>query len=265
VGGVCGIAAQTTGVYFTSNNVAKFATPGFKTSRVNFQDLLYQEKLQPGVKNINDDERPMGLYVGMGVRVSGTQLDFTTGAPQQTGRQLDAMIEGSGFFQVAVEDSKGTNGKAYTRAGNFALNSDGELCLANDEGRRLTPTITISTTALQGSISITPDGKVTFMEPGATDPTEAGQLELATFVNPAGLRQLGGNLYAETVASGPPNTGVPASQDRGNIVQSSLESSNVDPTIQLIELIKIQRAFEMNSQSIRAADQALQTVAQLRR
>jgi flagellar basal-body rod protein FlgG len=260
-----GLSALNTALDVTSNNLANMSTPGFKTSRVNFEDLLYQEKLQPGVKNANEDERPTGLYVGMGVKVSGTQMDFTIGSPQQTGRQLDAMIVGAGFFQVAVEDSLGTNGKAFTRAGNFSLNSDGELCLASTDGRRIQPVITIPPTALQGSISISSDGKVTYMEPGATDPTEAGQFELATFVNPSGLKQLGGNLYAETVASGPPNTGLPASQDRGSIQGSTLEASNVDPTIQLIELIKIQRAFEMNSQSIKAADQALQTVAQLKR
>ena len=260
-----GLSALNTALDVTANNLANVNTPGFKGSRVNFQDLLYIEKAQPGTINSNEDQRPTGLYVGLGVKASGTQLDFTQGAQQQTGRQLDAMIEGAGFFQVAVEDSKGPNGKAYTRAGSLALNSKGELVLANDQGRRLQPVITIPTTAVQNSVSISPDGRVTFMEPGATDPTEAGQLELATFVNPAGLKQVGENLYVETTASGPPNTGVPASQDRGSIVQSVLEASNVDPTRELIDLIRTQRAFEMNSQSIRAADQALQTVAQLRR
>jgi flagellar basal-body rod protein FlgG len=260
-----GLSALNTALDVTANNLANVNTPGFKTGRVNFQDLIYIEKAQPGTINSNDDQRPTGLYVGLGVLVSGTQVDFTQGAPQQTGRQLDAMIDGAGFFQVGVEDSKGVNGKAYTRSGNFALNSRGELVLANDQGRRLQPVITIPTTALQNSITITPDGHVTFMEPGATEPTDAGQLELATFVNPAGLKQVGENLYVETTASGPPNTGVPQSQDRGSLVQSVLEASNVDPTRELIDLIRTQRAFEMNSQSIRAADQALQTVAQLRR
>ena len=182
-----------------------------------------------------------------------------------TERPLDAMIQGNGFFQVQVEDDFGVNGKAYTRSGNFAINSKGELCLANDQGRRLVPTITISTTALQDTITITSDGHVTYMEPGATDATDGGQLELATFVNPAGLKQAGQNLYTETVASGPPNTGVPASQDRGSLLQSNLEASNTDPTRELIDLIRTQRAFEMNSQSIKAADQTLQTIAQLKR
>jgi flagellar basal-body rod protein FlgG len=260
-----GLTALNTALDVTANNLANVNTPGFKTSRVNFQDLLYIEKAQPGVTNTNGDQRPMGLYVGLGVKVSGTQLDFTQGAPQQTGRQLDAMIDGNGFFQVAVEDNKGVNGKAYTRTGNFSLNSNGELVLANDQGRRIQPVITIPATALQNSVAISSDGHVTYMEPNATSPTEAGQLELATFVNPAGLKQVGENLYGETVASGPPNTGAPAADDRGSIVQSVLESSNVDPTKELIDLIKTQRAFEMNSQSIRTADQVLQTVSQLKR
>jgi flagellar basal-body rod protein FlgG len=260
-----GLSALNTALDVTANNLANVSTPGFKASRVNFQDLIYMEKMQPGVTNQNEDQRPMGLFVGLGVKVSGTQLDFTQGPAQQTDRPLDAMIEGAGFFQVQVEDSKGVNGKAYTRAGNFALNSNGELVLANDQGRRLSPTISIPSTAIQNSVSISADGKVTFLEPNATEPTEAGQLELATFVNPAGLKTIGENLYVETVASGPPNTGIPGEQDRGIIVQSSLEASNVDPTRELIDLIKEQRAFEMNSQSIRTADQVLQTVTQLKR
>jgi flagellar basal-body rod protein FlgG len=260
-----GLTALNTALDVTSNNLANVATNGFKGSRVNFQDLLYMEKMQPGIENQLGDRRPMGLYVGLGVKVSGTQLDFSQGPATQTDRPLDVMIQGQGFFQVQVENEKGVGGKAYTRAGNFSLNDKGELVLASDQGRRLIPTITISQTALQDSISISSDGKVTYMEPGATDVTEAGQLELATFVNPSGLASLGENLYSETVASGPPNTGVPASQDRGQLVQNSLEASNVDPTQELIQLIKIQRAFEMNSQSIRTADQVLQSVAQLKR
>jgi flagellar basal-body rod protein FlgG len=260
-----GLSALETALDVTSNNLANVNTSGFKASRVNFQDLLYMEKLQPGAMNANEDQRPMGLSVGLGVKVSGTQLDFTQGAPQQTGRPLDALIDGAGFFQVGVEESTGVGSKAYTRSGNFALNSNGELVLANDQGRRIQPVIKIPSTAVQNSITITSDGHVTYLEPGASQPSDAGQIELATFVNPAGLKQIGENLYTETVASGPPNTGAPASQDRGSLEQSFLEASNVDPTKELIDLIRTQRAFEMNSQSIRAADQALQTITQLKR
>lgn len=260
-----GLSALNTALDVNANNLANVNTPGFKSSRVNFQDLMYLEQAQPGTTNINEDQRPIGLYVGLGVKASGTQLDFTPGTAQASQRKLDAMIDGGGFFQVQVEPSKASRGTAYTRAGNFALNSQGELVLANDQGRRLIPTIQIPTNALQDSVTISPDGNVTYLTPDDTVPQTAGQMQLATFVNPAGLKQLGENLYGESVASGPPNTGLPMSDDRGAIKQGFIETSNVDPTRELIELIRVQRAFEMNSQSIKAADDTLRTVAQLRR
>lgn len=257
------LSALNTALDVTANNLANVNTPGFKSSRTNFQDLLYVEKEQPGTINANQDQRPTGLYVGLGVKISGTQLDFTQGAPQATNRPLDVMINGRGFFQVLVQDTLGNGGRAYTRAGNFALNSQGELVLANDEGRRVQPGITIPDTAT--SIAISEDGRVLYTEAGSAVQTEAGQLELATFVNSAGLRSIGENLYVETAASGPPLTGLPGSDARGTVQSNFLEASNVDPTRELIELIRTQRAFEMNSQSIRAADDTLRSVAQLRR
>lgn len=258
-----GLSALNTALDVTANNLANVNTPGFKASRVNFQDLLYIEKEQPGTVNANQDQRPIGLYVGLGVKVSGTQLDFTQGAPQATGKPLDVTINGAGFFQVGVEDSLGSNGTAYTRAGHFTLNRDGELVLASDQGRRLQPVISIPAEA--ENISIGADGKVTYSLAGQSEPVEAGQLELAAFVNPAGLKQVGENLYVETAASGPPVTGIPGTESRGSLQSAFLESSNVDPTRELIELIRTQRAFEMNSQSIRAADETLRSVATLRR
>lgn len=247
----------------SANNLANVNTAGFKSSRVNFQDLLYVEKTQPGSENGIGDQRPMGTYVGLGVKVSGTQLNFEQGADQFTGRPLDAMISGDGFFQVTVESDLGPGGRGYTRAGNFSLNSDGELVLANDQGRRIEPQITIPPQAT--NITIGADGKVTYTLSGDTAIQEAGTIELATFVNPAGLKQVGENLYVETIASGQPNTGLPGLEGRGKLQQNFLEASNVDPTRELIELIRTQRAFEMNSQSIRAADDTLRSVAQLRR
>lgn len=244
-----------------SNNLANTNTEGYKASRANFQDLIYVERAQPGVENAIGDTRPTGLYVGLGVKVSGTQLDFNQGAPISTGRDLDIMVQGLGFFQVQVDDQLG--GTAYTRAGNFTTNEDGELVLANDQGRRLEPSITIPDDAL--SIDISGSGEVYVTTPGNTDVQQVGQIELATFINPEGLRQLGENIYGESTASGPPITGNPAEDNRGSILKGFLESSNVDPTRELIELIRTQRAFEMNSQSIRAADETLRTVAQLRR
>lgn len=257
------LSALNTALDVSANNLANVNTDGFKGSRVNFQDLLYIERAQPGATNAIGDQRPTGLYVGLGVRVSGTQLDFSPGAPRITNRDLDAMIDGQGFFQVKVEDSLGKGGMAYTRAGNFALNSEGQLVLANDVGRKLEPAIQFPTDARD--IKIGPDGKVTYVL--STDPTrqEAGTLQIATFANPAGLRQVGENLYVETEATGAPVTGDPGSNGRGKLVQNFLEASNVDPTRELIDLIRTQRAFEMNSQSIRAADDTLRSVAQIRR
>jgi len=257
-----GLSALNTALDVTANNLANINTQGFKASRTNFQDLLYIEKAQPGTRNANQDQRPIGIYVGLGVKVAGTQLDFQQGAPQLTGRPLDAMIDGEGFFEVQVEDTVGNGGKAYTRAGNFTLNADGELVLGNDQGRRIEG-ISIPDTA--ESVTIGPDGRVLYTEPGNPEQQEAGQILVATFINSTGLKQVGENLYVETEASGPPNTGNPGDDNRGSILGGFLESSNVDPTRELIDLIRTQRAFEMNSQSIRAADESLRSIAQLRR
>jgi flagellar basal-body rod protein FlgG len=231
------LSALNVALDVTANNLANVNTPGFKSSRTNFQDLLYVEKAQPGVLNANQDQRPTGLYVGLGVKVSGTQ--------------------------VSVEPERGNGGRAYTRAGNFALNSDGEIVLANDQGRRLQPTIAIPPEAME--VAITDDGRVFYTVAGSPEPTEAGQIQLASFANNAGLKQIGENLFVETAASGPPVVGNPGVDARGTLRSNFLESSNVDPTRELIELIRTQRAFEMNSQTIRAADDTLRSVAQLRR
>ncbi|HBS28365.1 MAG TPA: flagellar basal-body rod protein FlgG [Phycisphaerales bacterium] len=256
------MSALNTDLDVIANNLANVNTDGFKASRVNFQDLLYQEKALPGVENSNGDRRPTGLYVGLGVKVSGTQLSFEQGAPENSGRPLDLLIDGDGFFQVTVEDGRGANGIAYTRAGNFALNRDGEIVLANDQGRRLVPNITVPPDTTK--IEINTDGRVFVLQPGQAEPSEVGQIETAVFSNPAGLKQLGENLFVESEGSGPPITGEPASENFGRILAGFLEGSNVDPTMELIKLIQAQRAFEMNSNVIRAADETLRTVANLR-
>lgn len=257
------LSALNTDLDVIANNLANVNTDGFKASRVNFQDLLYQEKALPGVENANGDLRPTGLYVGLGVKVSGTQVDFAQGAPRNTGRALDLLIDGEGFFQVTVEDDRGANGIGYTRAGNFAINRDGEIVLANDQGRRLQPSISVPDDTIQ--IEINADGRVFVLQPGEAEATEVGQIELAVFVNPQGLKQIGENLFVETDGSGPPITGEPAQANFGRIQAGFLESSNVDPTMELIRLIRTQRAFEMNSNVIRAADETLRAVATLRR
>jgi flagellar basal-body rod protein FlgG len=258
-----GLSALNTRLDVISNNLANVNTTGFKGARANFQDLLYIEREQPGVENATGDRTPMGLYVGLGVKVAGTQLDFGQGTLINTGRDLDIAIEGLGFLRVIVQDSAGS-GIAYTRAGNLTLNADGELVLANDQGRRLADDITIPPDVIP-PIRINEDGRVLVKQPGNAEFAEAGQITLAAFVNPAGLKSIGGNLFVETPASGPPIEGNPGEENRGLIRQNMLEGSNVDPTNELIELIRTQRAFEMNSNSIRAADETLRNIAQLRR
>lgn len=257
-----GLSALNTKLDVIANNLANVNTTGFKSSRANFQDLLYVERAAPGVEDTLGQRRPTGLYVGLGVKVAGTQVDFTQGSLINTNRPLDLAIEGMGFFKVKVEPSLSPSGFAYTRAGQFAINDQGQLVLANDQGRLLEPEFTIPTDAL--SVTVTADGHVQVLQPGNSQPNDLGQLTLGTFVNPAGLKQLGGNLFGESAASGQPIEGNPLTDQFGSVKQGYLEGSNVDPTTELVEMIRTQRAFEMNSNSIRAADETLRTVAQLR-
>lgn len=258
-----GLSALNTKLDVIANNLANVNTNGFKASRTNFQDLLYVERAQPGVENAIGDRAPTGLYVGLGVKVSGTQVDFAQGPLINTNRDLDLAVEGIGFFKVKVEDQLG-GGLAYTRAGQFAVNADHELVLANEQGRRLEPSITLPADYIP-PVRITTDGRVQVLQPGATQPTEVGQLELTAFINPAGLKQVGENLFVETAGSGQPITANPGTENLGRIRQNYVEGSNVDPTFELVEMIRTQRAFEMNSNSIRAADETLRNIAQLMR
>jgi len=245
-----------------ANNLANINTQGFKRSRVNFEDLLYQVKREPGIPNAEDEPIPHGILVGTGVKVSGTQLNFSPGAVDTTGKPLDVQIEGEGFFQVrTVYD--GDNVVAYTRAGNFVKNSLGNVVLGNSGGAVLEPPIVIPDDAIE--ISIGRNGEVRVRQQGANTLNTVGQVELARFVNPEGLKQTGRNLYVETDASGTPVTGTPESDGLGATVQGSLEMSNVDPVRELIDLITTQRAFELNSQSIQSADESLRIVSNLRR
>ena len=244
-----------------SNNIANANNNGFKSSRVNFEDLLYQQQQQAGSQNNNGDIRPIGIEIGLGTRVTGTQLDFTQGSAIQTTSQLDLLIKGNGFFQVKVLQGEG-NGLAYTRTGSFTLDANGNMVMANSSGYKLDPPIQIPTNAT--SVTIGTDGRVFATVPGSVQAQPAGQLQLVAFANPEGLTQIGGNLYQQTDASGQPVTGTPGQQGLGTLQQSYLEASNVDPVKELVDLIKTQRVFEMNSQSIQASDQMLQVVAHLR-
>lgn len=245
-----------------ANNLANINTNGFKRSRVNFEDLLYQVKREPGIPNADDEPIPHGILVGTGAKVSGTQLNFGPGAVDTTGRPLDLQIEGEGFFEVrTVQD--GDEIIAYTRAGNFVRNALGNLVLGNSGGAILEPAIVIPDDAIE--VSIGRNGDIRVRQQGAHTLNTIGQIELARFVNPEGLKQIGRNLYIETDASGAPVTAQPETDGLGATVQGSLEMSNVDPVRELIDLITTQRAFELNSQAIQSADETLQIVSNLRR
>jgi flagellar basal-body rod protein FlgG len=257
-----GLSALSTQIDVISNNLANVNTISFKSNRVNFEDLLYQNLAQPGVETAKGDQRPAGVEVGLGVRIANTARDFKQGPAINTGNSLDVMIEGNGFFAVDAPSDIGT-GIAYTRSGNFFRNAQGELVLGNSNGPRLQPPITIPSNAID--ITVSQDGKVLVTQPGSPNASQVAQLQLTSFVNPVGLNAIGGNLFTETSASGPPITGVPGENGMGLTRQGFLEGSNVNPVAELVDLIKAQRAFEMNSQTIQAADQTLQVVANLRR
>lgn len=245
-----------------ANNLANINTHGFKRSRVNFEDLLYQTRREPGILNADDEPIPHGVLVGTGVKVSGTQINFEQGTVDPTGRPLDWRIDGEGFYQVqTIQD--GSEQIAYTRAGNFAQNAVGNIVLGNSDGAVLEPPIAIPTDAIE--VVVSRNGEVRVRQQGANTLTTIGQIEIARFVNPEGLKQIGRNLYLETDSSGAPVTGTPQSDGLGAVNQGELEISNVDPVRELIDLITTQRAFELNSQSIQSADETLQIVSNLRR
>ena len=255
-----GMTACSTSLDLIANNLANASTTGFKSSRANFEDLYYQELAQPGLPAGDATQRPTGLYVGLGTQISGTQLDFAQGPAEPTGKPYDIMIEGDGFFQLQVPESLG-DGIGYTRAGNFTLNENGQMVLANSAGYLLEPPITIPENAL--TVSIAQNGVVTASIPGQTDPVDCGTILLARFVNPAGLASVGNNTYIQTEASGEPLELQPNEDGAGALLQSSLEASNVDPVTELVSLIKTQRNFEMNSQVIQAANETLQNITNL--
>ena len=256
-----GLQALSTQLDVISNNIANANNDGFKSSRVNFEDLIYQYQQQPGGKNEQGDTRPTGIAVGLGTRVTGTQLDMTQGSPTVTNRDLDVCINGDGFFQVKT-DHTADSGLAYTRSGQFFVNDEGDLVLNSSNGYKLEPAVKVPTNTT--SVQILSDGRVMAMTPGNTTSQQVGQIQLARFVNPQGLEQIGGNLFQRTDASGPAAVNNPGIEGNGTLQADALESSNADPVTELVNLIKTQRTFELNSQSIQAADQMLQTVGNLR-
>ena len=244
-----GLDAQQTQMAVITNNLANVNTTGFKRGRAVFADLLYQTVRQPGAQSSQDSQLPSGLMLGTGVRSVATEKLFTQGNIVQTGNQLDLAVNGRGFFQILLPD--GT--RAYSRDGSFQLSANGEL--VNSNGYALDPGITIPEQTQ--SVTIGADGTVSVLVAGESSPTEVGQLQLADFINPAGLQPMGENLFLETAASGDPQAGTPGEDGVGTLVQGSLESSNVNVVEELVNMIETQRAYEMNSKAIATTDEML--------
>ncbi len=257
-----GLRALSTRIDVVANNLANAETTAFKRSRVNFEDLMYLTLKQPGTTNAAGELSPAGIFVGLGTRISNTQLDLEQGSLENTGRQLDVGVQGQGFFKVKILDTIG-DGVGYTRNGNFFVNNEGELVLGMGDGYKLIPPINIPGNTTD--ISIGQDGTIEALVSGQNAKQRVGQFTLTQFVNPQGLNLLGGSIYTKTDSSGDPIDSQPGESGAGTILQGFLEASNVDPVKELVTLIKTQRAFELNSQSIQTADQALQTIGNLRR
>jgi flagellar basal-body rod protein FlgG len=249
-----GLAAQDTQLATISHNLANVSTVGYKRDRVNFEDLLYQIRRQPGAQSSENTQLPSGLQIGTGVRIVSTQKEFTEGSLQVTDNSLDVAINGRGFFEVLLPD--GTT--AYTRNGEFHLSRDGEV--VTSDGLVVQPAITIPEGAR--SITIGKDGVVSVMLSGDTAAQQIGSVTITDFINPAGLEAIGGNLFLETTASGSPTNGTPGLDGLGTLVQATLETSNVEVVEELVNMITTQRAYEMNAKVISTSDQMLQYLTQ---
>jgi flagellar basal-body rod protein FlgG len=252
-----GMTAQQMNVDNIANNLANANTAGFKMRRAQFQDLMYQNVVQPGASSSAQTVMPTGLQIGLGTKPAANEIIFTQGNFTETDNPLDVVIQGRGFFQIRRPD--GTT--AYSRGGSFQLDKNG--IVVDSSGNPLEPQITIPAAAQ--SITIATDGTVTYTMPGQTQPQLAGTITLANFQNPAGLNALGGNLYLQTEASGQPVIGNPGgTEGLGTLMQGYQEQSNVSVVEEFINLIQSQRAYEANSKVVKAADEMYQQVNNLK-
>ena len=252
-----GMNAQTQNIDVIANNLANVNTTGFKKSRPDFQDLIYQTVQNPGAPSTNATQVPNGIQFGLGVRLAAVSKQFTPGDFQNTGGQLDVAIEGEGFYQIQMPD--GSTG--YTRAGAFKMDSNGRI--VTPEGYPMLPEIVIPNNSTK--ITIGTDGTVSAVQAAQTAPTTVGNIQLANFTNPAGLSSMGRNFYQETDASGNATTGTPGQNGLGTMVQGFLEMSNVDVATEMVNMIIGQRAYEANSKAITTSDEMLQLANNLKR
>ncbi len=247
-----GMNAQQANIDNVAHNLANVNTTGYKRSRVEFEDLVYDQTKVPGAATSTTDEAPVGLQTGLGVRAVATARDFGRGNLKATNVPLDLAIEGEGFFQIQLPNGE----VGYTRSGNFHLSWEGAI--VTSEGYQLDPQITIPQDAT--SISISKDGVVSVSVPGQAAAQQVGVIQLASFQNPAGLEALGGNLFRATTASGEPQIGAPGEDARGTLAQGFTEDSNVSVVEEMVNMILGQRAYEANSRVIKAADEMLSQV-----
>lgn len=251
-----GMGAQQSNLDVISNNLANVNTTGFKKSRADFADLMYQNMRQAGASSGNDTMVPSGIQMGHGTRLVSTQKIYTQGSPQNTGNEYDLAIDGHGFFQITMPD--GT--LAYTRNGSFQRDGATGRIVTSD-GYPLEPEITVPEDTKE--ITVSSEGIVTVTRPTTTE--EIGQITLARFVNPAGLESIGGNLLLETVASGAPIVNNPGEEGTGKLLQQFVEMSNVQVVEEMVNMIVAQRAYEVNSKAIQTADDMLEKAAALKR
>jgi len=253
-----GMAAMDLQVQVIAGNLANMTTTGFKSQRAEFQDLIYEHVQRIGAQaSENGNILPVGIELGSGVKTVGTPRLMAQGTLAQTGNTLDIAIQGTGWFQILMPD--GTF--AYTRDGSFQMDNQGRVVTA--EGNLVQPTITIPQNST--GLTINQQGQVSVTLPGSTTSSLLGQINLTTFINDAGLQAIGSNLFVSTPASGNPQVGLPGINGAGTLLQGSLEQSNVSPVTEISNLIAAQRAYEMNSKVITAADEMLQTTSQLMR
>jgi flagellar basal-body rod protein FlgG len=247
--------AQQTQLDTITNNLANVGTNGYKRSHAVFEDLMYQNLRQAGASTTEQTTLPTGLQIGLGTRAVATTRIFSQGNLLQSANPLDVAIRGSGFFEVQMPD--GTTG--YTRDGSFQVNAQGQLVTNN--GNAVQPGVTIPANAQ--SVTVGSDGTVSVVVPGQATAQTVGQLQLANFVNPAGLDPKGQNLFAETAASGTATSGTPGQNGLGDLRQGFVESSNVNVVEELVAMIQTQRAYELNSKAIQTADQMLAKLGQI--
>ena len=250
-----GMEAQETNIANVANNLANVNTTGFKKSRVEFEDLVYEELNAPGSPTSPTEESPIGYEIGKGVRVSGTARDFGRGRMRTTSAPLDVAIQGRGMLQVTLPSGE----TGYTRSG--ALHLDGEGAIVTAEGNPIEPQITLPPDTV--AISISNDGIVSAALPNQPAPEQVGTIELAMFPNEAGLRAIGGNLFVQSEASGEPSVAAPGTDGLGTLAQGFLEDSNVNVAEEMVSMILGQRAYEANARVMRTADEMLQQVNQL--